>query len=499
MIYDYAVIGGGVSGMTSALILAKQGFKTALIEKSTSLAPTIRGFERDGVYFDTGFHYTGGLGPGEPVDTFLRYLDLIDSITKVSLRQEGFDSFYCLDPDFLFEFPYGYEKIRQAFQERFPDDADAVDTYLKAVRGYYHSVPYVNLENDNPAGRMSDVHGQTLQEFLDGLTRNTMLKCILSMHCFLYGVSPAEVSMAQHAYVAGSYYESVHAISGGGRSLTAAFEERLNSADVNIYCGLPATSFLISSDGTFTGICLEDGTHIYAKGCISTVHPLKLLTMAPEAVFRPAYTKRLKELRETPSACILYAVCESSVEELERSNIFIFPTPSFDFFGEDKPVDLRPMYITAAGERTGAQQSHHGFIAICPMSREQTRLLTDPVSGERSHDYYAAKEVISREMTHVLQRSYPHIAEKIISVSCATPLTLRDYTNSPFGSLYGVQHRTGQYNPMPVTRLKGLFLAGQAVTAPGIMGAMMSAFVACGAIVGDTKIKQELKQCRIDA
>ncbi len=37
---------------------------------------------------------------------------------------------------------------------------------------------------------------------------------------------------------------------------------------------------------------------------------------------------------------------------------------------------------------------------------------------------------------------------------------------------------------MPATRLKGLFLAGQAITAPGIMGAMMSGFLVCGAILG---------------
>ena len=99
-------------------------------------------------------------------------------------------------------------------------------------------------------------------------------------------------------------------------------------------------------------------------------------------------------------------------------------------------------------------------------------------------------------MVRSIRASCPEIAEKIIDVTCATPLTLRDYTNSPFGSLYGVKHKIGQYNPMPVTRLKGLFLAGQATTAPGIMGAMMSGFLACGTILGHEKLQKELKQCR---
>ncbi len=497
MIYDYVVIGAGVSGMTSALILAKQGFRTALIEKSAHMGPTVRGFERDGIYFDTGFHYTGGLGKGEPLDTFFRYLGLIDSIIKVPLRKDCFDSFRCLVPDFMFDFPYGYDNIRTVFEERFPKEIDAIDTYLSAVKKHYHSVPYVNLELEKASIGLTDVHGPTLQEFLDGLTSNRLLKCILSMHCFLHGVSPSEVSVAQHAYVAGSYYESAHTISGGGRRLANAFQERLKSAGVDIYCGNATTSLLLSSDGTLAGIRLENGTAISAKGCISTVHPLELMKIAPEQVFRPAYRKRLSELQDTPSACILYAVCSSPVEKLEGSNIFLFPTPDFDFMTGDKPVNMRPMYITAAGERTG-RQSENGFIAICPISAVQARVFLDPISQERSDNYQAVKENIRQEMIHLLQSSYRGMTEKIIDVICATPLTLRDYTNSPFGSLYGVQHKTGQYNPMPVTRLRGLFLAGQAVTAPGIMGAMMSAFVACGSIVGDVKMKQELKQCRIE-
>ena len=498
MKYDYTVVGGGVSGMTCALILAKNGFKVALIEKSERLAPVIRGFMRKDVYFDTGFHYTGGLGTGEPVDTFFRYLNLLDSIQKVPLRPDGFDVFRCHEPDTVFHFPYGYERIVKHFNESFPGDEGAIRKYFAAVKEHYHSVPYVNLETDGAAPRFSDAGGPTLREFLDGLTDNAILKCVLSMHCFLYGVAPAEVSFANHAYVAGSYYESAHAVRGGGKEIASAFESQLNNAGVDIYCSRAATAITISTDGTLSGVRLEDGTDLTTNGCISTVHPLEMLKIAPDSIFRPAYVNRLKELQETPSACILYAVCKEPLRELEGSNIFMFPRPRFDFFSEDVPMSKRPMYITAAGERSDWRQSRYGFITICPVSREQAKFLMDPVSRGRSAQYSALKESMSNEMMEAIRYSYPDMVEKITDVICATPLTLRDYMNSPFGSLYGVQHRIGQLNPLPLTRLRGLFLAGQAVTAPGLMGAMISAFVACGAIMGDEKIKQELKRCRIE-
>ncbi|MBA4389741.1 MAG: NAD(P)/FAD-dependent oxidoreductase [Syntrophus sp. (in: bacteria)] len=496
MNYDYTVIGGGVSGMTSALILAKQGLSVALVEQSGQLAPTIRGFTKKGLFFDTGFHYTGGLGAGEPVDLFFRYLGLSDALEKVAFREDAFDSFRCLEPPFVFRFPCGYDRIRERFYEVFPDECEAIDTYLSAVREQYHSVPYVNLDMSEVSAGFSTVHGPTLQEFLDRLTNNRLLKCIFSMHCFLYGVAPDEVSFANHANVAGSYYESVNGISGGGLKLTEIFEEQLEKAGVHVFRGQEVTGMLLSNDGAFCGLTLKDGTNVSAEGCISTIHPHRLLEIVPDSVFRPAYVSRLNELEETASACILYAVCSGPIEDLVGSNIFIFPEPDFTCFYKNAAVEKRPMYITAAGGKHDGEKAKHGFIAICPMSKEQTKPLVDPVSQERSANYKLLKEEMSEKMVRSIKASCPEIAEKIIDITCATPLTLRDYTNSPFGSLYGVKHKIGQYNPMPVTRLKGLFLAGQATTAPGIMGAMMSGFLACGTILGHEKLQKELKQCR---
>lgn len=496
MNYDYTVIGGGISGMCCALILAKQGLSVALVEKSASLAPTVRGFTKKGLFFDTGFHYTGGLGTGEPLDIFFRYLGLSDTLQKMPFREDAFDSFHSLEPQFIFNHPYGYARISEKFHEVFPDETDAIDTYFSAVRERYHSIPYVNLDGPATSAGLSAMHGATLQEFLDKLTGNRLLKCILSMHCFLYGVSPNEIPFANHAYVAGSYYESVHGISGGGLKLTEAFEAQLEKMGVHVYCGQEARKITLSSDGVFSGIELKDSTHLNSGACISTIHPHSLLEIIPNSVFRPAYVNRLKALEETASACILYAACSGPIKDLSGSNIFIFPEPDFTFFDRNLAIETLPMYITAAGGGQDGEPTKHGFIAICPMSKAQAEPLTDPVTRGRAVDYKLRKEELADKMVVSIRTSCPEIAEKITDITCATPLTLRDFTNSPFGSLYGVKHKIGQYNPMPVTRLKGLFLAGQAITAPGIMGAMMSGFLVCGGILGHENIRKELKKCR---
>jgi all-trans-retinol 13,14-reductase len=488
MNYDYTVIGGGVSGMTSALILAKHGYSVALVEKSGQVAPTIRGFTRN------GFHYTGSLGKGEPLDIFFRYLGLSDQVNVRCFDKDGFDSFRCLNPRFEFHFPYGYDSLTERFHQTFPDDGRAVDEYFRTVREIYASLPYVDLDSAGETAALSSVHGPSLKEFLDGLTGNDLLKCILSMHCFLYGVPPEETPFVHHACIAGSYYESASGIEGGGGSLTKAFEAMLEKAGVTVYCGLPVNTIHVAGDGAVSGISLEDGTNFGCKGCISTVHPQQFLKMVPESIFRPAYVNRLKQLDETTSACMFYATCSEPVKGLDRSNLFIFPQADFSFFHGSHPIERQPLYITAAGGGEGTGK--HGFVAICPMPEAKTRFWGGSVSGKRPEGYTFFKKEMAERIGRSVEASCPEIAGKIIDREFATPLTLRDYTNSPYGSIYGVKHKVGQYNPIPVTRCRGLYLAGQAIVAPGIMGAMMSGFLACENIFGRDHLQEELKACR---
>ncbi len=124
MRYDFVVIGAGISGITSAITLAKNGYQVALLEKTERTAPLLRGFSRRGVHFDTGFHYTGGLGAGEPLDLFFRYLGLSDRIDSFPYDAEGFDHFRCERPGFEFKSRAVTPGSRRSLARRFPMSAE---------------------------------------------------------------------------------------------------------------------------------------------------------------------------------------------------------------------------------------------------------------------------------------------------------------------------------------------------------------------------------------
>ena len=62
-------------------------------------------------------------------------------------------------------------------------------------------------------------------------------------------------------------------------------------------------------------------------------------------------------------------------------------------------------------------------------------------------------------------------------MDAASPLTFRDYLNSPDGSAYGVKQKIGQFNLFGRLPLRNTYAAGQSALLPGLVGAMMSSFI----------------------
>ena len=161
------------------------------------------------------------------------------------------------------------------------------------------------------------------------MTNNEMLKCILSMHCLLYGVSPEEAPFSLHAFVAGSYYESVNGIQGGGLSLGNAFDARLKELGVDVYCGSEVKEIFLNEDNSISGVRYGDDNTLYCRTCVSTIHPLALVKIVPDSAFRPVYRKRIHRLDDTCSAFILFAKSSLPLNALDRTNLFLFPDINF--------------------------------------------------------------------------------------------------------------------------------------------------------------------------
>lgn len=491
MQYDCIVIGSGLAGLSCALLLARRGRRVLVLEQHTQPAPVVRGFSRDGIYFDSGFHYVGGLGDGGAFLPLFRHLGLDKKLELFPFAEQGFDHLRISTTGETFALPVGFANLKRELAFRFRGAKAGIERYFDEIEKTWSCSPYLDLDVDIADFNIGSVHGESLAERLQEFSDYPELQCLLSMHSLLYGVEPSEASATLNAQVAGSYYHSAHGIAGGGQALVEALLTLLQEANGEVRCGAEVTGLLVHS-AAVAGVRLADGEEILASNVVATMNPTLLPELLPQGVLRPAYRKRLKNLRQTSSAYIFFGENSRPVEVLNRSNLFVQPKAGFFAAAVDQSLETRGFYLAAAEQ--GKEGDHYGVIGIVPASYDEVQGFC--AGGKsRTTAYLGRKQQLAERLQRMFAASCPELAElKLLELS--TPLTLRDYSLAPDGAIYGVGRYLGQYNPHPVTRLPGLFLSGQAIAAPGLLGTVVAAYLTCGSMLGHELLRREIKKCR---
>ena len=74
------IIGGGIGGLFTAALLAKEGYKVTVLERCAHVGGGLQSFTRNGVTFDAGMHVVGGLQPGGSLNRICRHLGILDQL-----------------------------------------------------------------------------------------------------------------------------------------------------------------------------------------------------------------------------------------------------------------------------------------------------------------------------------------------------------------------------------------------------------------------------------
>ncbi len=495
MKYDHLVIGAGVSGISTALLLARFGGRVALLEQAARPAPLIDGFVRNGVYFEAGFHYAGGLEAGGVLDRHLRLLGVADDLQRVAFDPQAYDTVIQPDSGLNFSFPQGYDALCRRLQQQFPKQSRAVADYLERLRHTAGTLPYFNSHEAISPLDLAALHDCSLQQVFTELGIGGNLRTLLQVHCLLYGARPAEIPFAIHAGVVDGYYRSASTFKGGGRSLVKAFSLALKRFGVDLFCGCRVTGIDLTAADNIAGVSCADGRQFAAANYISSLHPQAMLKLVPDKAFRPVYRRRLNALAETTSGDIVFlrcqrpagmraeGLCESHL--LAGHNYFFLPPSSADILDLTLSPQERLLYLNFAGSGGFSEGRDCGITAILPAlpkSAADNEALPRQLYAEK-------KAMIGELVCGRIAKLLPELAG--LQVECvATTKTLRRINLSPRGSLYGVKHMVGQFNPVPRTRLADFYLTGQAVAAPGLLGAITSALLAVAEIVGPDQLQK---------
>jgi all-trans-retinol 13,14-reductase len=105
-------------------------------------------------------------------------------------------------------------------------------------------------------------------------------------------------------------------------------------------------------------------------------------------------------------------------------------------------------------------------------------------TGHRPADYAAYKAARAERMRRRIVRQSPAYEGRLRLLDTASVLTFRDYLNSPDGCAYGIKQKIGQFNLFGKLPVRNFYAAGQSAVLPGLVGAMMSAFIVNRAMLG---------------
>jgi all-trans-retinol 13,14-reductase len=497
--YDNIVVGSGISGMTLALLLGLNGRSVLLVEKSPRIGGSMARFHRAGVPFDTGFHFTGGFYKNGILHDMLTALGICDLIRPVYIERERDNRFIIEDEEGAYELPTGYQATIAKLKEYFPADAAAIDRYFAMVKDVCLRTVGMDLRNITQSPGLLDEDYVSLDEVLGGLTHNRALKALMAAYAMCYGVKPVEMSFANHSRVSYGMYESMARVEGGGDAFIRAFQQRFADIDIEIACGTYITECVDVQKKMVGRLVLNTGEEVSCDHCIFTIHPHHILSTLPRECLSKAFVDRVSDFEASVGIFAVYGAVDPGAsgngkrEEFGPSMLSLFPTADMNRLIDPHYRGDQALVIMRSSEKAGGRL--HSVVNACEVCFVET-VEQWKHSGliSRPAEYAEFKERRVERVKDRILSIYPEYRDSYKVLDAASPLTFRDYLNSPDGSAYGVKQKVGQYNLFGKLPLRNIYAAGQSSLLPGVIGAMMSAFIVGRSIVGKEDYARFLTQ-----
>lgn len=486
--YDLVVIGSGMGGLTTALLMAREGFKVCVLEQHYRPGGCLHRFFRKRVPFDTGLHYLGGVGEGGTLGKYLRCLGVLDKLSFHALDPDGYDVLRF--PGYEFKVPAGWDAWQRRMHGEFPGERAKVDRYVEAVRRICReSFAYSFERPDESPGAFAEV---SLGGFLRTIDASARLRAVIAGQCYLYGVAPDQAPMEVHAHVVDSMMQGPVGLDGGGDALAKVMMDAIRAQGGTVRTRSKVTALEVK-DGAIESCLLEKGERLFGRCFVSNAHPHTTLDLLPAGTFKPAYVNRVREMKNSVGSIAGYYTLEGGPAERRNYNLYWFNSWDVDAcftrggFGDRPGVDDRVIFVTFPSDREADWEGPRVMLALGVMDWGEVEAFGASKTGKRGPDYEAFKARHGAELQRVVEAAVPEYAGTMKQIEISTPLSNRDYTGAVNGGMYGLartMNQWGKYALQSRTRLDNLFLTGHSIMMPGVVGVTIGAFVTCSHLLG---------------
>ena len=482
------VIGSGIGGLSMAIILSKLGYSVTVIEKNQQPGGMLRSYVRRGIHCNVGVHYLGALDKGQVLYRLFDYLGILE---KLPLKRMGVDApvdrYYFTDAvagPRQFDMHVGLDAYEARLKEAFPKEQSAIDGFMALLHksaGELDRLEFLFM-NQAVAGLIDQA--EPLWHVLDRLGCSPGLKGVLGVPSLWIGVPPPLCPQFYHTMTLASYLFSAWRLETHGAHLVQLLVQRLRDLGGTVLCGQAVRRVHVRGGHT-TGLTLENGVRHDAPLVVGTVHPQIMMDLLGPENVKPSHRRRITRLVNTHGMFAVNAVVPACTHKPLPYNVFLLESDNEGVVHDAVYAQLRP-------------SEHSEFLLLSILTggyNELWRPWEETRSGHRGADYGTAKMALAQSLIKKVGTVTGQL-KGLEVIDVYTPLTIRDWVNSPNGSAYGVMRTERQMLSAALlnrTAVKGLYLAGQSVMAPGILGTILGSLVTTKFIVGPERFSKEVQ------
>lgn len=486
------IIGGGIGGLFTGALLAKNGLKVTILEKNAIIGGGLQCFRRKGKIFETGIHVLGGFGEGGTLTMICRYLGIYDRLSIQPLPSDCMDEIRYESTGEVFRIGSGKENFIRSLAHRFPDEEESLRAYVEELYRISREVPLFYLL---PVQETIQVHSDSFTMPADQLItryiKDEKLREILAYFNPFYGGVAGHTPAYVHALINVLYISGASRFIGGSQQLADLLARviRENGGEVIPACEVKRIEV---KDKAIQFVKTSGNNRFAADFYISAIHPVPLLNLLPEGTFPRGLTKRLNDIPNSYSAFSLYIDLKPGmVPYIDHTCYYIDDYGKIWQQDEYDPSNWPYgfMYMTPPDPEQGKYATR--LLVHCVMSYRQVSRWADTVTGRRGDEYEQWKHLHIRKVIEKLRRVIPDIEHAIANLYASSPLTIRDFYHTKEGAMFGYIHDSENliYSQMNIqTKVRNLFLTGQNINLHGICGVPLTAIQTAEAILGNNKL-----------
>ena len=220
------IIGSGLGGLSSGVILAKNGYDVTILEKGAQIGGCLQCFTRHGAKFETGMHFIGSAAQGQTLNQLMRYLEIDQAVKLSQLDPQGYDVVSLSGK--RYQFANEKEAFIKRMTEYFPDQYDNIVNYYNLVEeianaSSLHSLKYA----ESDAALNMEYQLRSVNEVIDEVITNPTLAKVLVGNLPLYAAEKDKTPFSTHAFIMDFYNQSAFRVKGGSDRIAFALENTL--------------------------------------------------------------------------------------------------------------------------------------------------------------------------------------------------------------------------------------------------------------------------------